>query len=52
MFGSDWPVALLGAESYSEVVHLAEQVTSEFSEGEQERFWALNALEKYKITNL
>lgn len=52
MFGSDWPVALLGAESYSEVVHLAEQVTSEFSEGERERFWTLNALEKYKITNL
>ena len=52
MFGSDWPVALLGAETYSEVVHLAQSLTHSFSEQEKERFWSLNALENYKITNL
>lgn len=52
MFGSDWPVALLGAKSYSEVVQLAEDVTAGFSEGEKEAFWRLNVMRSYKITNL
>ena len=52
MFGSDWPVALLGAKSYSEVVQLAEDVTAGFSEGEKEVFWKLNVMRSYKITNL
>ncbi len=52
MFGSDWPVALLGAKSYSEVVQLAEDVTAGFSEGEKEAFWKLNVMRSYKITNL
>ncbi len=52
MFGSDWPVVLLGAESYSEVVQLAENVTAGFSNSENEAFWKLNAMRAYKITNL
>ncbi len=52
MFGSDWPVALLAASSYSEVVHLAEDLTAKFSETESELFWAKNALSAYKITKL
>lgn len=52
MFGSDWPVALLGAVSYSEVVQLAEKVTSGFSNSENQAFWKLNAMRAYKITNL
>jgi len=50
MFGSDWPVALLAAPSYSEVVHLAERLTSKFTETENELFWHKNALSAYKIT--
>lgn len=52
MFGSDWPVALLGAESYSEVVRLAEKVTAGFSDSENEAFWKSNVMRSYKITNL
>jgi len=52
MFGSDWPVALLAAPSYSEVVHLAENLTAKFNETENELFWRNNALSAYKITKL
>ena len=52
MFGSDWPVALLAASSYSEVVHLAESLTAKFSETENELFWLENAISAYKITKL
>jgi L-fuconolactonase len=50
MFGSDWPVALLAAQSYSEVVHLAETLTASFSQTENELFWLKNAISAYKIT--
>ena len=52
MFGSDWPVALLAAPSYSKVVHLAEALTLKFTETENELFWRNNALSAYKITKL
>jgi L-fuconolactonase len=52
MFGSDWPVALLAADSYSEVVQLAEKLTEKFSETENELFWSKNAISAYKITKL
>jgi L-fuconolactonase len=52
MFGSDWPVALLAANTYSQVVGLAERVTDGFSDSEKEAFWALNVARSYKITNL
>jgi L-fuconolactonase len=52
MFGSDWPVALLSAQSYADVVSLASSLTAKFSQDENERFWELTALEKYQITNL
>jgi L-fuconolactonase len=52
MFGSDWPVALLAAPSYSEVVHLAEALTAKFTEAENELFWRNNAVSAYKITKL
>lgn len=50
MFGSDWPVALLAAPSYSEVVRLAETLTTKFSERENELFWRETAISAYKIT--
>jgi len=52
MFGSDWPVALLAAHSYSEVVHLAEKLTVKFTESENELFWRETAISAYKITKL
>jgi L-fuconolactonase len=52
MFGSDWPVALLAASSYSEVVQLAQDLTAKFSENENELFWRENAVSAYKITKL
>jgi L-fuconolactonase len=52
MYGSDWPVALLGAQSYSEVFHLADQLTASLSASEKEALWHLNAARIYKITNL
>jgi L-fuconolactonase len=52
MFGSDWPVALLGAESYSQVVQLAETLTESLSDSEKEAFWKLNVVRSYKITKL
>ena len=51
MFGSDWPVALLATQSYSDVVHLAESVTSRLTESEKQGFWGNNATHKYKVTN-
>jgi len=48
MFGSDWPVANLGG-SYSEIVELAEALTSEFTPGEAEFFWHRTATATYRL---
>ncbi len=52
MFGSDWPVALLSAQSYADVVSLATALTAGFNDDENELFWNKNATRKYQITNL
>jgi L-fuconolactonase len=52
MFGSDWPVALLGTSTYSQVVQLAEALTQGFSKSENEQFWSETAIHVYQITNL
>lgn len=51
MFGSDWPVALLATQSYSDVVRLAEKLTSQLSDSEKASFWGGHATDKYKVTN-
>ena len=48
MFGSDWPVATLGG-SYSQVINLAEELTSGFSEGENDDFWSGTAIRAYRL---
>ncbi|MEJ6574446.1 MAG: amidohydrolase family protein [Actinomycetes bacterium] len=48
MFGSDWPVSVLGG-SYSEIVELAEALTSEFSPSEGEYFWHKTAAAAYSL---
>ena len=51
MFGSDWPVCLL-AGSYDEVIGLAEELTSGFSESENADFFAQTAIRSYKMDHL
>jgi L-fuconolactonase len=48
MFGSDWPVANLGG-TYSEIVELAEALTSGFSPSESEFFWHKTASAAYGL---
>jgi len=48
MFGSDWPVCLLAA-SYSEVINIAEVLTSQLSENEKEYFWGKTAINAYRL---
>jgi predicted TIM-barrel fold metal-dependent hydrolase len=48
MFGSDWPVALLGA-TYKEVVHVAETLSSCLSKAELNHFWSQTAANTYGI---
>ena len=50
MFGSDWPVATLGG-SYSQVINLAEELTSGFSEGENDDFWSGTAIRAYRLNS-
>ncbi|WP_309620517.1 amidohydrolase family protein [Salinibacterium sp.] len=46
MFGSDWPVAELGA-SYATVMQIAHEFAASLSAAEQNRFWSGTALEWY-----
>ena len=48
MFGSDWPVSNLGG-TYSEIVELAQALTSEFSPSEAEFFWHKSAAAAYRL---
>jgi L-fuconolactonase len=48
MFGSDWPVANLGG-TYSEIVRLAEDLTSGLSPSESESFWHRTASAAYRL---
>jgi len=49
MFGSDWPVCTLSG-SYEEVVNLAQELTKDFSQSEQKKFWGDVAVSAYKLT--
>ena len=48
MFGSDWPVSNLGG-TYSEIVELAQALTSGFSPSEDEFFWHKSAASAYNL---
>jgi len=48
MFGSDWPVMLLGS-SYKRWVEVVERSISRLSEYEQERIWGKTATEVYRL---
>jgi L-fuconolactonase len=51
MFGSDWPVQLVGM-GYSEWVKLVSQTITHWSKGEQEAFWSQNAIDSYQLKDL
>lgn len=48
MFGSDWPVCLLGG-SYEEVHGLAADYFNQFPAGTQEKFFGTNAAKAYRL---
>lgn len=48
MFGSDWPVCLVGV-SHEGWVHTVEAFIKTLSAGEQDRFWSGNACEAYAL---
>jgi len=52
MFGSDWPVCLLAANSYGEVVRAARQLTAELSEAEQVEVFGGTAQRWYELAGL
>jgi L-fuconolactonase len=48
MFGSDWPVCLLGGK-YQEVLNVAEEYFSSFTQNEQDKIFGANAIEFYNL---
>lgn len=48
MFGSDWPVCLVGA-SYAETCQILRQNTLELSEDENKKLWGQNCIDFYKL---
>ena len=48
MFGSDWPVCLLGGQ-YSDIVGIVEALTEGWSESEKEAIWAGTAMSAYRL---
>lgn len=51
MFGSDWPVCLLGG-TYSDIVGIVEAVVNTWSPSEQESFWSGTAISAYRMEGL
>lgn len=49
MYGSDWPVCLVAASSYSEVIEIVKQYFSSFSQSEKDNFFGNNALQFYDL---
>jgi len=49
MFGSDWPVCLLGAEDYGQVLGIIERYFHSYSEEDQAKIFGLNARKFYNI---
>jgi L-fuconolactonase len=50
MFGSDWPVCLVAA-TYENVVAIVHAVLKKFSDEEQQKFFALNAMQFYNLNH-
>ena len=48
LFGSDWPVCLLGG-GFKEVLNVAKEYFSSFTQNEQDKFFGSNAIEFYNL---
>jgi L-fuconolactonase len=51
MFGSDWPVSLLGGP-YSDIVGIVETLTQGWSESEKDSLWSETAIRAYRLESL
>ncbi|MCF8549457.1 MAG: amidohydrolase family protein [Pontimonas sp.] len=51
MFGSDWPVCLLGG-TYQDIVGIVETITADWSASEKEFFWSTTAINAYRLKDL
>lgn len=51
MFGSDWPVSLLGGQ-YRDVVGIVEHVTEDWSASEKDALWSRTAISAYRLGDL
>ena len=51
MFGSDWPVCLLAASSYEQVVDTARALTRGLGEAERQRIFGETAREVYRLAS-
>jgi L-fuconolactonase len=51
MFGSDWPVCLLGG-TYEDIVGIVETITADWSVSEKEAFWSTTAINAYRLKDL
>ena len=49
MYGSDWPVCLIAASSYKDVMQIVVNYFSSFSQAEQENIFGNNAVQFYKL---
>lgn len=49
MYGSDWPVCLVAASSYNEVLQIVKDYFSSFSEDEKNDFFGNNAVRVYDL---
>lgn len=50
MMGSDWPVCLLAAKDYAQVLQLVDDFLGQFSEADQQKVKSANALRFYRLT--
>jgi L-fuconolactonase len=51
MFGSDWPVCLLGG-SYSDIVGIVESAIADWSPAEKQAIWSQTAVSAYRLEGL
>lgn len=51
MFGSDWPVCLLGG-TYQDIVGIVETITADWSASEKSSFWSTTAINAYRLKDL
>lgn len=49
MFGSDWPVCLVAAEDYPQMLNIVERYFENYSASDKAKIFGLNAQKFYKL---